>query len=177
MADSSLVALLGRRSPEYITSKIIMVSLQLTMPQRQQLATHARSSYPAECCGVLVGRRIETIDQVMAIYPTTNAWSPAVLPDATNTEHSPRDRYSIDPADLFAIMQSSRASGLTIIGIYHSHPDHPAIPSECDRQLAWPEYCYVIVSVMAGVIADQRGWRLDHQQQFREVEIRGEHSA
>jgi proteasome lid subunit RPN8/RPN11 len=151
-----------------------MVSLQLTMTQLQQLETHARSCYPAECCGVLVGRRTAAIDQVIAIYPTTNAWSPDCLPGTISPEHSKRDRYWIDPADLFAIMQSSRAAGWTIIGIYHSHPDHPAIPSECDRQLAWPEYCYVILSVMAGTGGDWRGWRLDDRHQFHEVEIRVE---
>jgi proteasome lid subunit RPN8/RPN11 len=141
------------------------VRLILTPDLIQQLEKHARSRYPEECCGVLVGQRIGDISQVAIVHPVVNAWS-----------HSPRDRYSIDPADLLAIMQSSRAAGLAIIGIYHSHPDHVALPSECDRQLAWPEYCYVIMSVMAGTIADRRGWQLDDDQQFREVEIRVEHS-
>lgn len=97
------------------------------------------------------------------------------MPDSG--EHSPRDRYWIDPADLLRIMQSSRAEGNEIIGIYHSHPDHPALPSECDRQLAWPEYAYVILSVNSRQILDYRCWQLNSDHQFQEVAIRFEHSA
>jgi proteasome lid subunit RPN8/RPN11 len=152
------------------------VPLILTSDLIQQLENHARSTYPDECCGVLVGQRIGDIAQVVIVHPVLNAWSPDCLPTQDKIPHSPRDRYSIDPADLLAIMQSSRAAGLAIIGIYHSHPDHVALPSECDRQLAWPEYCYIIVSVIAGTITDRRGWQLDAHQQFREVKIRVEHS-
>jgi proteasome lid subunit RPN8/RPN11 len=58
------------------------------------------------------------------------------------------DRYWIDPADLLQVMLAARAQSLEMIGIYHSHPDHPAVASETDRQLACPQYAYVIVSVI-----------------------------
>jgi proteasome lid subunit RPN8/RPN11 len=160
-----------------IFSGSILVPLILTPEQCRQLETHARSTYPAECCGVLVGFRTDTAAQVITVHPTPNAWSPDALPGTIRTDHSVRDRYGIAPADLFAIMKSSRAAGWDIIGIYHSHPDHPAQPSECDRQLAWPEYCYVILAVTATAVIDRRGWQLDAQQQFGEVEIRVGHSA
>jgi proteasome lid subunit RPN8/RPN11 len=60
---------------------------------------------------------------------------------------------------------------MKIIGIYHSHPNHPAVPSESDRLLAWSAYSYVILSVAAGGIADYRSWTLDEERQFYEEEV------
>ncbi|MBE9031582.1 M67 family metallopeptidase [filamentous cyanobacterium LEGE 11480] len=151
------------------------VPLHLTKDQISQLEQHARSTYPQECCGVLVGHCTPASWQVNQIYAVANAWSTGCLPPDIETQpknpHSPADRYWIAPADLFQIMKSSRADGLQIIGIYHSHPDHPALPSECDRRLAWPEYCYVILAISQGQVHEQRCWQLDATQQFQEVTI------
>ncbi len=82
-------------------------------------------------------------------------------------------RYWIDPQDLFRAHQYVRAEAeagrgkLKILGIYHSHPDHPAIPSECDRALAWSTYSYLIISVPKGQSQEICCWRLDEQQQFQ----------
>jgi proteasome lid subunit RPN8/RPN11 len=62
---------------------------------------------------------------------------------------------------------------MNIIGIYHSHPDHPAVPSESDRLLAWSAYSYIILSVQSNGVADYRSWTLDEEQQFQEEEITG----
>ncbi len=75
-------------------------------------------------------------------------------------------RYSIAPEDMLAGMREARRRSLDIIGIYHSHPDHPAIPSECDRALAWSQYSYLIVSVEQGTAIDCRSWALNDQHQF-----------
>jgi proteasome lid subunit RPN8/RPN11 len=64
-------------------------------------------------------------------------------------------------------MREARNCSLEIIGIYHSHPDHPAVPSECDRQLAWPQYSYIIVSVAQGYAAESKSWILDDTHQFQ----------
>lgn len=76
-------------------------------------------------------------------------------------------RYWIAPETLLKEMKDARAKGLEIIGIYHSHPDHPAVPSECDRHFAWSEYSYIIVSVQHGKAVDTRSWSLDEQHQFQ----------
>jgi proteasome lid subunit RPN8/RPN11 len=76
-------------------------------------------------------------------------------------------------------MRSARAQSLEIIGIYHFHPDHPAVASETDglrpagghRQLAWPQYFYVIVSVIQGQATDCRCWQLDATEQMRPVAL------
>ena len=76
-------------------------------------------------------------------------------------------RYTIDPRDMLRSQKAAREKGLNIIGVYHSHPDHVAEPSECDRAQAWPEYAYTILSVQQGKTADVRNWSLDSDHQFQ----------
>jgi proteasome lid subunit RPN8/RPN11 len=68
-------------------------------------------------------------------------------------------------------MRDARDRGMDIIGIYHSHPDHPASPSECDRQLAWPQYSYVILSIERGEVRELYSWQLDDYHQFQPEEL------
>jgi proteasome lid subunit RPN8/RPN11 len=85
-----------------------------------------------------------------------------------------RDRYWIDPRDLLNAQKTARSRSLQIIGIYHSHPDHPAVPSETDRVLAWATYSYLIVSVQQGKAVETLSWQLDSEHQFgaEAIEIR-----
>lgn len=137
--------------------------------------------------------------EVARVIAVANAWEPGLLneadhpidsvdnadgashrPDNSNgsdTPNSPKthgvhDRYWIDPADLLRIQKQARDQDLEIIGIVHSHPDHPARPSECDRRLAWPVYSYVIASVRGGQVADMQSWRLNDDQQFEPEAIK-----
>jgi proteasome lid subunit RPN8/RPN11 len=80
-------------------------------------------------------------------------------------------RYWIDPQDLFAAQRYARRHNLDIIGIYHSHPDHAAVPSECDRAYAWAQYSYVIVSIQQGNAHSFQSWSLNDQHQFEAEEI------
>jgi proteasome lid subunit RPN8/RPN11 len=129
--------------------------LQLTAMQYQQIIQQAIATYPHECCGLLVGQDKQTI----AVYPMEN------------TSNSPHDRYMIDPAAMLAVMKSIRGQDLNIIGIYHSHPDHPAVPSERDRELAWPEYSYLILSVSLGQVVDRQSWCLDEARVFQSEQV------
>ncbi len=138
----------------------------------QQICDQAMTEYPQECCGLLVGKIIGTTKQTIAIYPMQNVWVESseldyAKLDGAEPTHSTDDRYQIDPAAMLQVMKQSRDQGLEIIGIYHSHPDHPAIPSETDRQLAWPQYAYLIVSVTQGQVIDRQSWCLDLHHQFR----------
>lgn len=144
------------------------------------LVEAAIASYPNECCGLLVGQQEPSSSSddrtVVEVVALNNAWEPSLLEytdsqagpgeDPSAREHSVGDRYWIDPADMLAVQRSARERGLEIIGVFHSHPDHAAVPSECDRTLAWPVYSYIIVSVMAGQVADLKSWRLNDQNQF-----------
>jgi proteasome lid subunit RPN8/RPN11 len=140
------------------------MTLAIASAQLQQICQHAAVAYPQECCGLIVGKISGETKQTIAVYPMPNTWTEDVT---TPSSHSMRDRYAIDPAAMLDVIKQSRSQGLEIIGIYHSHPDHPAIPSECDRQLAWSHYAYLIVSVDRGEPVTQLCWCLDRQQQFQ----------
>ncbi|MCB1034530.1 MAG: M67 family metallopeptidase, partial [Acidobacteria bacterium] len=92
---------------------------------------------------------------------------------ATNARDDRRqDRYLIEPKTILAAHREAQAVDLDIVGYYHSHPDHPAQPSETDREFAWPGVSYIIVSVEAGEVMATRSWRLqDDRLRFEEEEI------
>ena len=163
--------------------------LHISHVQYQRIGEALAAAYPHEGCGLLVGRRVfeafstqEIYREVSQVIPVANAWEPSLLdytdgatdgemgaedsPDRGRSDHDLRDRYWIDPADLLRVQKSARDQGLAIIGIYHSHPDHPAVPSECDRRLAWPVYSYLIASVGGGQVVDGQSWRLNDHLQF-----------
>jgi proteasome lid subunit RPN8/RPN11 len=142
------------------------VILQLTPHHLQQIQTHAASTYPEECCGLLLGTLDPTSKTVAEVRPIANSWT--ADHDSANDVHLTKTRrYWIAPETLLAAMRDGRDRHLDIIGIYHSHPDHPAEPSECDRQLAWPQYSYLIVAVDQGKATHTLNWSLDDHHQFQ----------
>ena len=104
------------------------------------IAAHARSGYPHEICGVLVGTAHDGVVRVARAVPVTNR----------ETER-PAVRYQIAPADLIEVQRSVREEGLDIVGYYHSHPDHPARPSETDRRIAAEGLSDGVVHIVCGV--------------------------
>lgn len=106
---------------------------------------HGRETYPHECCGALLGA-----DGVVA----------ATVPLSNTTEEGPRRRFLVRPGDYQQAEQAATAAHQELLGFYHSHPDHPAVPSQYDLDHAWPSFSYVIVSVMAGEPVDLRSWTL-----------------
>lgn len=146
------------------------------------ISAHAERTYPEECCGLLLGRltrQHSRTDQLLVeVWATVNAWSEAamasvseVVDQAAMLDGTKASQYWIDPKDLLVGQKYARDRQLDIIGIYHSHPDHPAIPSECDRVLAWSHYVYLIVSVQRGIAQDLLCWSLDENHQFQPEEI------
>jgi proteasome lid subunit RPN8/RPN11 len=128
--------------------------LHITAEHDAAMRGHAAQDYPHECCGFLVGGPAP---------PGLGAGGVSVsraVPAANTREASPRNRFEIDPGELVKVDRAARAEGLGVVGFYHSHPDAPAVPSEYDREHAWPGYCYVIVSVLDGRPAGMRNWRL-----------------
>lgn len=114
-----------------------------------RIRAHGAESYPHECCGALLGADGEGAREVTEIFPLVN-----------RRDDSPRNRYSITPEDVRAAERAARERGAELIGWYHSHPDHPARPSEYDREHAWPWYSYVIVSVVGREPGELTSWRL-----------------
>ena len=100
-------------------------------------------TYPHECCGALLGKDGDDDARGAGSVPLIN-----------RRDDSPRNRFSITAGDFRAGRARREEAGLELVGWYHSHPDHPARPSEFDREHAWPWYSYVIVSVANGEAED-----------------------
>ena len=115
-------------------------------------------SYPDECCGVLLGLLGETGEKIIKqIMPIVNAHS-------LNEQYH---RFLITPDDMLKAEKKARDLSLDILGFYHSHPDHPARPSDFDREHALPFYSYVITAVENGKAGDFTSWVLkDDRSEF-----------
>ncbi len=122
---------------------------------------HARRDYPHECCGALLGR-VEP--SAAGAGETRVVIALRAAENRREAEAAPR-RFLITPDDYRAIEREACERALDVLGFYHSHPDHPARPSEYDREHALPWYSYVIISVRAGrageTPADLTSWVLD----------------
>lgn len=144
------------------------MSLTITATHDATIRTHAERTYPEECCGLLLGEITATGKRVVEVWETENAWSPETAEDLSALNSLTKERrYVIHPKELLRAQKQGRDRQLTIIGIYHSHPDHPAIPSECDRQYAWAEYSYIIVAVEQGQATHLTNWSLDETHHFQ----------
>jgi proteasome lid subunit RPN8/RPN11 len=129
---------------------------------------HAAATYPEECCGFLLGSLLGGDDG----SGDGGARVVSVLAVDNQRQDSRHNRYVIHPETVLAAQKQARAAGLDIVGYYHSHPDHPAVPSEFDREHAWPGMSYLIVSVRKGKIAETRSWRLaDDRGRFDEETV------
>jgi proteasome lid subunit RPN8/RPN11 len=128
---------------------------------------HTESGYPREVCGLLLGL-IEVgseMRRVAASRPAANL----------NLERT-ADRYELNPADFLRIENEARSRELEVVGVYHSHPDHPSRPSETDRLRAeeiWQtsdSWSYLILEVASGRMTSRRSWVL-RQGVFEEEEV------
>jgi proteasome lid subunit RPN8/RPN11 len=143
----------------------------------EKIRAHGAETYPHECCGALLGRD-STV--VAGINPEKEALKPereilGLFPLVNRRDDSPRNRFSVTAEDVRSAEKAASEQNLEVVGWYHSHPDHPARPSQYDRDHAWPWYSYVIVSVQGGAPQDMTSWRLnDDRQEFSPegIEIR-----
>ena len=122
------------------------MSLALAPAVNEAIRRHAVDAYPHECCGALIGRA----------GMVTDAFA---LPNTT--EEGPRRRFLVRPTDYREAERRAAAVGAELLGFYHSHPDHPAVPSPYDLDHAWPFFSYVIVSVRESGAGDMTSWRLN----------------
>lgn len=115
-----------------------------------EIKKHGEREYPHECCGLLIGKLSNETGAKMLIevWPVSNA----------REEAARHHRSLIMPQELLRGERYARARNLEVIGNYHSHPDHPAIPSGYDLEHAWPVWSYIIVSVQQGEAAEVRSW-------------------
>ena len=123
--------------------------LHLPEVTRSRLRSLASDRFPHEACGVLVGTRSFAGARVVEVTASRNLES-----------DRPGDRFTLDPVHLLTVETDARLRGLEVLGVWHSHPDRPAVPSETDRAGAWEGWSYVIVSVPGGAARTIRSWRL-----------------
>jgi proteasome lid subunit RPN8/RPN11 len=142
-----------------------IADLVLTPAQKQQIEADGVAAFPNECCGIIYGRDTAGQRIVEALEPMVNAFE----------EGEQYHRFSISGEQLLAAEKkcsSGSNGGKVVLGFYHSHPDHPARPSEYDRSHAWPFYSYVIVAIHQKKPQDMTCWVLDEAtEQFVKQEI------
>jgi proteasome lid subunit RPN8/RPN11 len=114
-----------------------------------QIHDHAIEAYPEECAGALVGMDNGSIKVVVDVWRAEN----------THAEERSR-RFLIEPLAIKQFEEQAEERDMGLLGFYHSHPDHPAEPSEYDREHAWPGYSYVIASLISENVEDMRSWTL-----------------
>lgn len=124
-------------------------AIRLSATARHRVAELAALAYPDEGCGVLIGSVDAAAFSAVAATSGTNL----------NRERA-RDRYLLDPGDIVRADRQARTMGLDVVGFWHSHPDHPAWPSQFDTDHAWADYAYLIVSTTAAGAGDLNGFTL-----------------
>jgi proteasome lid subunit RPN8/RPN11 len=135
-------------------------ALTITAAVEQAIRRHGQETYPHECCGALIGCG-DRVTDVLALPNTT--------------EEGPRRRFLVRPGDYRDAERRASEVGGELLGFYHSHPDHPARPSQYDLDHAWPTFAYIIVSVTAGTATDMTVWFLkDDRTTFEEGRLHGE---
>ncbi|MDR3091867.1 MAG: M67 family metallopeptidase [Clostridiales bacterium] len=125
--------------------------LVMTEEILRQIQEQAEAAYPDECCGALIGSFASGRErEARLILPIDNAR------ESGERYH----RFVITPEDFIRAERAARAKGLDVIGFYHSHPDHPAVPSDYDREYALPVYSYVITAAAKGKAGASASWLL-----------------
>ena len=136
-----------------------MEHLRLEGQIAEAIRSHGVETYPNECCGALIGS--DGIVHHVAPLPNT-------------TEEGARRRFLIRPSDYKFVEEEARRLNQELLGFYHSHPDHPARPSQYDLDHAFPFFWYVIVSIQQAKPENMTVWRLaDDRSQFREESLVG----
>ena len=120
----------------------------------------ALRSFPDECCGFFFGNEIGKERIITNILTVDNS-----------KEGDKKRRFEIAPKDYMNAEKFADENELQLLGVYHSHPNHPAVPSEHDRIAAQPYFSYIIISVIEKQIADIRSWQLSENFQFEEETI------
>ena len=125
-------------------------TLVLPASLREAIGEHARSCYPAEACGFLIGAEDDRVASVTAVR------------HAVNTA-ARRDRFRIEPHEVFAAIRDARHDGRVVLGVYHSHPDGQARPSAVDEEEGWGEWLHLIVAAVNDTQPEYACWFLSRE--------------
>ncbi|MGC4039188.1 MAG: M67 family metallopeptidase [Chitinophagaceae bacterium] len=125
-----------------------------------EMIVDAVGTFPDECCGFIFGYENNEGRTISRILVVDNS-----------KEGDKRRRFVISPKDYLKAERFADENNLQLLGVYHSHPNHPAIPSEHDRVAAQPWFSYIILSIIDGEFNHIRSWQLNNEQQFEEEKI------
>ena len=124
----------------------------------EKINAHVEEAYPEEGAGFLIGDDGE-VKEILAI---SNA----------REDEARHNRFLITPEDYLKAELKADSLGLSLIGVFHSHPDCPNVPSEYDREWAQPFFSYIITRVDNGKVNNHRSWRLvEDRTKYEEEEI------
>jgi proteasome lid subunit RPN8/RPN11 len=123
------------------------------------MLAHARAAYPRECCGAMLGVEKDGARRVSVARPMRNAF-----------EGAQEDTYVLDPAEHIQVEKEARTQGLSVVGIFHSHPDCDAYFSRRDLENSCPWYSYVVLSVKKGEFDHANSFRPNFEQTAAEKE-------
>jgi proteasome lid subunit RPN8/RPN11 len=138
------------------------MTLTLSKDVLRQIYAHGEASYPDEGAGFLLGSDDGDQRYITQIFITENA----------REDEARHNRYLVTPKEYLQAEIAAETLGLSLIGVFHSHPDHPNRPSEFDREWAQPFFSYIITSVNEGQAIESRSWRLaEERSKFEEEEI------
>jgi proteasome lid subunit RPN8/RPN11 len=124
----------------------------------EEMKAHAQAVFPNECCGFMYGNELpDNTRMISSIRIVTNS-----------KDGDQRRRFEISGKDYMQAEKYAAMNDLSLLGIFHSHPNHPAIPSEHDRVAAQPFFSYIIISILQAGVDHIRSWRLNDEFQFEE---------
>ena len=127
-----------------------------------QIHAHGEAAYPEEGAGFLLGSDENGERYVAQIFVAEN----------TREDEARHNRYLVSPKEYLQAEIAADVLGLSLIGVFHSHPDHPNRPSEFDREWAQPFFSYIITSVNSGKAVESKSWRLaEDRLNFEEEKI------
>src|SRR5262249_24674823 len=150
-----------RRRRQVSVRKILgRAVMELSANLLDAIRDHGREAYPEACCGALLGTRRDGAVSIVRVERLPNS-----------REGARRRRYVVAPDDYVRVEESADREGLSVLGFYHSHPDHPAVPSDYDRENALPFFHYLVLAVAGGNPGEAAAWIL---QEDRGVFIREE---
>lgn len=132
-----------------------------------RIERHGMQTYPEECCGILLG--------------SSNGDERVILDTAeldNVQEENRRRRFFVTPKQYMQAEKVASERGMELLGFYHSHPDHPAIPSEFDREHALPWFTYIVLAVEKGDAKVMTAWLLsESRDRFNEMHLAVRHAG
>lgn len=138
------------------------MKLILSEKALEEIVQHLEKCYPEEACGLLLGERVGEIYKVFNVYLTQNVWE--------KKEERGR-RYAVSPREFIKAEREAEKVGFSILGIFHSHPDYPAYPSQFDRDQAWEGYIYLILSLKGGKVVERNAFLFSSAKEPRSIPI------